>query len=116
MFHSTGICHPTPRRRPSVTLVPAASMTIPAGLPVGDTTVDLLVVGSQKALMLPPGLSFTSVSPKAWKAIDACPTCCFYFDMKLARKKMADFDTPFTPAHTMILALGVNILAGLLAQ
>jgi aspartate aminotransferase-like enzyme len=67
--------------------------------------IDLLVVGSQKALMLPPGLSFVSVSPKAWARIDACPTCCFYFDMKLARKKMADFDTPFTPAHTLILAL-----------
>ena len=71
--------------------------------------IDLLVVGSQKALMLPPGLSFTSVSPKAWKAIDACPTCCFYFDMKLARKKMAEFDTPFTPAHTLILALGASL-------
>ncbi len=67
--------------------------------------IDLLVVGSQKALMLPPGLSFVSVSPKAWAKIDACPTVCFYFDMKLARKKMADFDTPFTPAHTLILAL-----------
>lgn len=67
--------------------------------------VDLLVVGSQKALMLPPGLSFVSVSPKAWAKIDACPTCCFYFDMKLARKKMVEFDTPFTPAHTLILAL-----------
>ena len=67
--------------------------------------VDLMVAGSQKAFMLPPGLSFVSVSPKAWKKIDACPTCCFYLDMKLARKKMADYDTPFTPAHTLILAL-----------
>ncbi|MDB5352284.1 MAG: serine-pyruvate aminotransferase/archaeal aspartate aminotransferase [Planctomycetota bacterium] len=71
--------------------------------------IDLLVVGSQKALMLPPGLSFVSVSPKAWAAIDACPTACFYFDMKLARKKMAEFDTPFTPAHTLILALTASL-------
>ncbi|PRC60965.1 hypothetical protein C6A85_14160, partial [Mycobacterium sp. ITM-2017-0098] len=40
----------TPHRRPSVTRVTAASMTIPAGLPVGDTTVDLLVVGSGTGL------------------------------------------------------------------
>ncbi len=71
--------------------------------------IDLLVVGSQKALMLPPGLSFVSVSPKAWAKIDACPTVSFYFDMKLARKKMAEFDTPFTPAHTLILALNASL-------
>ncbi len=71
--------------------------------------IDLLVVGSQKALMLPPGLSFVSVSPKAWKKIEATPSCSFYFDMKLARKKMAEFDTPFTPAHTLILALGAAL-------
>lgn len=68
--------------------------------------IDLLCVGSQKALMLPPGLAFVSVSEKAWKRIEANPNpACFYFDLKAARKKMADFDTPYTPAHTLILAL-----------
>ncbi len=67
--------------------------------------IDLLCVGSQKALMLPPGLAFVSVSPKAWKKIDAFEAPAFYFNLKVARKKMAEFDTPFTPAHTLILAL-----------
>src|SRR5436305_4797343 len=67
--------------------------------------VDLLCVGSQKALMLPPGLAFVSVSPKAWARIDAFEARSFYFNLKAARKKMKEFDTPFTPAHTLILAL-----------
>ncbi|MDX2039064.1 MAG: alanine--glyoxylate aminotransferase family protein [Isosphaeraceae bacterium] len=67
--------------------------------------VDLLCVGSQKALMLPPGLAFVSVSPKAWAKIDAFESKSFYFNLKLARSKAKEFDTPFTPAHTLILAL-----------
>jgi len=71
--------------------------------------VDLLCVGSQKALMLPPGLAFVAVSPKAWAKIDAFESHSFYFNLKAARKKMKEFDTPFTPAHTLILALRASL-------
>src|SRR5436305_4106650 len=67
--------------------------------------VDLLCVGSQKALMLPPGLAFVSVSPKAWARIDAFEPPSYYFNLKAARARMREADTPFTPAHTLILAL-----------
>ena len=67
--------------------------------------VDILCVGSQKALMLPPGLAFIAVSPKAWAKIDAFESKSFYFNLKTARDKAKEFDTPFTPAHTLILAL-----------
>jgi len=67
--------------------------------------IDLLCVGSQKALMLPPGLAFVGVSPKAWAKIDAFDSTSYYFNLKIARKKMLDFDTPFTPAHTLLLGL-----------
>jgi aspartate aminotransferase-like enzyme len=67
--------------------------------------IDLLCVGSQKAMMLPPGLSFVSVSPKAWAKIETFDAPTYYFNLKAARKKAAEFDTPFTPAHTLILAL-----------
>ena len=71
--------------------------------------IDLLAVGSQKALMLPPGLAFLAVSPKAWKKIDAFDAPAFYFNLKAARKKIAEFDTPYTPAHTLILALNQSL-------
>jgi aspartate aminotransferase-like enzyme len=67
--------------------------------------IDLLCVGSQKALMLPPGLAFVAISPKAWDRIDAFSAASYYFDLKAARAKMKEFDTPYTPAHTLILAL-----------
>jgi aspartate aminotransferase-like enzyme len=71
--------------------------------------IDILCVGSQKALMLPPGLAFISVSQKAWKKIDAFDAPAFYFNLKAARKKAAEFDTPYTPAHTLIQGLNVAL-------
>lgn len=72
---------------------------------VDEWGVDLFVVGSQKALMLPPGLAFVSVSEKAWKQIATVKPQAFYFNLTQCRKKLADPDTPFTPAHTLIAAL-----------
>lgn len=66
--------------------------------------VDICVTGSQKALMLPPGLAFVSVSEKAWRKIDATPVRNFYFDLRRYRKSLAESDTPFTPANTLIRA------------
>jgi serine---pyruvate transaminase len=74
-----------------------------------DWGIDLLCVGSQKALMIPPGLAFVSVSPKAWAKIDAFDSPSYYFNLKAARKKMKEFDTPYTPAHTLILALSTAL-------
>jgi aspartate aminotransferase-like enzyme len=67
--------------------------------------IDLLCVGSQKALMLPPGLAFVAVSAKAWAKIDTFESHSYYFNLKVARKKIKESDTPYTPAHTLILAL-----------
>ena len=71
--------------------------------------IDVLCVGSQKALMLPPGLAFVAVGPKAWAKIEAFASPSFYFDLKAARAKSAESDTPYTPAHTMMLGLAVAL-------
>jgi aspartate aminotransferase-like enzyme len=67
--------------------------------------IDLLCVGSQKALMIPPGLAFVAVSSKAWARIESFDAHSYYFNLQAARKKVKEFDTPYTPAHTLILAL-----------
>ena len=59
--------------------------------------------------MIPPGLAFVAVSPKAWAKIDSFDSHSYYFNLKSARKKMKEFDTPYTPAHTLIQALGVAL-------
>ncbi len=66
---------------------------------------DAVVSGSQKGLMLPPGLGFISVSPKAWKLIEAAKSPRYYFDLKQAKKALDKTDTPFTPAISLIIAL-----------
>lgn len=67
--------------------------------------IDINVTGSQKALMLPPGLAYLAISEKAWKKIEANTSArLFYFDLKKYRDKLKENDTPFTPAHTLIRA------------
>jgi aspartate aminotransferase-like enzyme len=72
--------------------------------------IDVCVTGSQKALMMPPGLAFLSVSDKAWKQIDrnANPRT-FYFDLKKARGGLPNGDTPFTMAHTLLRAMRLSL-------
>ncbi len=66
---------------------------------------DVVVSGSQKGLMLPPGLGFVSVSPKAFKLVEVSKCPKYYFDLKKAKKAYDKIDTPFTPAITLIIAL-----------
>jgi aspartate aminotransferase-like enzyme len=67
--------------------------------------VDLVIAGSQKALMLPPGLAFLSVSDKARRRLETALCPRFYMDVRLYEKSMKDADTPFTPAIGLVLAL-----------
>lgn len=74
-------------------------------LKTDDWFCDVVVSGSQKGLMLPPGLGFLSVSPKAWKLIESAKSPRYYFDLKAAKKAHEKTDTPFTPAISLIIAL-----------
>jgi aspartate aminotransferase-like enzyme len=77
---------------------------------IDDWKIDVCVAGSQKALMMPPGLAFVSVSPKAWNVIEANTAARnFYFDLKRYRAKLPENDTPFTPANTLIKAQRVSL-------
>lgn len=95
---------------PAVLLVDAISALGAMKCLTDDWHIDVCVTGSQKALMLPPGLAFVAVSDTAWKTIErhSSPRT-FYFDLKKAREKLTGPDTPFTPAHTLISALAVSL-------
>lgn len=67
--------------------------------------IDVVVAGSQKGLMIPPGLAFASVSEKAWKLVEQSKCPKYYFDFKASRKAMTKTDTPFTPALTLVIGL-----------
>lgn len=71
--------------------------------------LDVVVTGSQKALMMPPGLAFISASEKAWKKIDVTPVRSFYLDIRRYKKSLLESDTPFTPGNTLIKAQRVSL-------
>jgi aspartate aminotransferase-like enzyme len=113
---STGVAHdvaafgrlvaPTP----AVLLVDAISSLGAMECRTDDWHIDVCVTGSQKALMLPPGLAFVSVSPKAWDRIDRNPARrTFYFDLKKAKKDLDNNETPWTPAHTLLMGLRLSL-------
>jgi aspartate aminotransferase-like enzyme len=72
-------------------------------------SVDIVVSGSQKGLMLPPGLAFISVSSKAWDKINASKCPKYYFNLKEAKKALDKTDTPFTPAISLVIALNESL-------
>lgn len=86
-------------------LVDAISALGAMELRMDEWGVDVVVTGSQKALMLPPGLGILALSDRAWKRVEQTKRTCFYFDLLAARKSLQKNDTPWTPAHTLILAL-----------
>lgn len=67
--------------------------------------IDLGISGSQKGLMLPPGLSFLAVSPRAASRMKEARLPRFYFNLALYEKAIKDWDTPFTPAISLVVAL-----------
>lgn len=67
--------------------------------------IDVLIGGSQKAFMIPPGLCFVSVSDKAWKANEMSCSTRYYFDLKKERKNAQAGESTWTPAVSLILAL-----------
>ncbi len=74
-------------------------------LPMDEWGIDAIVTGSQKALMLPPGLALVAFSEKAWKANESSKCPRFYFDLKKERKNLADKTTAYTPAVSLVTGL-----------
>ncbi len=74
-------------------------------VPVDQWGLDVTVVGSQKALMLPPGLAMVVVSDKAWKAHDRANLPRFYLDLMRERRSQEKGETAFTPAISLFVGL-----------
>jgi aspartate aminotransferase-like enzyme len=74
-------------------------------LRVNEWGLDILIGGSQKAVMIPPGLAFVSVSEKAWGLIAKSKLPRFYFDFAKERKNQAKGETAYTPATTLVISL-----------
>ena len=74
-------------------------------VPVDEWGLDVVASGSQKGYMIPPGLGFVAVSPKAWEAYKTAKLPRYYLDLGKYRKDAAKNTTPFTPPVNLIMAL-----------
>jgi aspartate aminotransferase-like enzyme len=90
-------------------IVDAISALVAHDLKTDDWGIDIMVGGSQKGLMLPPGLAFVSVSEKAWKKNETSKMPRFYFNFKKERENLAKNQTNFTSAVTLIIGLNEAI-------
>jgi len=101
---STGVRHP----------VPAVAEVLKqsgkdAVLVVDAWGVDVLIGGSQKAVMIPPGLSYLAVSDRAWELMEISLNPRYYFDLRKERKNAAKGESAYTPAVALIAALGAAL-------
>lgn len=78
-------------------------------IPVDEWDIDVLVTGSQKAMMLPPGLGFISLSERAWKKTKEARLPRFYFDLNLERKNQQKGSGAFTPAVSLIFGVRASL-------
>jgi serine---pyruvate transaminase len=108
---STGVVHDVraiaDAVRPSgaVLVVDAVSSLGGVELATDDWGLDVVVAGSQKALMTPPGLAFASVSERAWELAGVARAPRYAFDWSRARAAQEKGDTPYTPAVSLIFGL-----------
>lgn len=109
---STGVAHDVRTIAGIVKNYPGTILVVDAITAVGVFDIkpdawgiDILITGSQKALMLPPGLAFASVSDKAWKMNETAKCSRFYLDFKKERDNIRKNTSAYTPAVTLIIGL-----------
>ncbi len=86
-------------------IVDAVTSLGAVNLPIDDWGIDVVASGSQKGYMIPPGLGFVAVSPKAWEAYKTAKLPRFYLDLGLYKKAAAKNSNPFTPPVNLVVAL-----------
>jgi aspartate aminotransferase-like enzyme len=108
---STGAAHDVEaiaaavRPTPAILVVDAITGLGTMPLDIDGWGLDVVIGGSQKAFMIPPGLAFMSVSPKAWKFTETATLPHYYFNLKKEKKSGDAGESSWTPATSLILAL-----------
>src|SRR5256884_651898 len=78
-------------------------------LDVDGWGIDVIIGGSQKALMIPPGLAYCAINERAWRRMDSAKSPRYYFDFRKERKAAAKGESAFTPATSMFAALSAAL-------
>jgi aspartate aminotransferase-like enzyme len=114
---STGVLHDVEaiarivRTTPAILVVDAITSVGVVDVPMDAWGLDVVVGGSQKSLMIPPGLAFCGVSDKAWAIVERARLPRYYFDFKTERKSIEKNQNAFTPAVSLIVGLHESLAA-----
>ncbi len=112
---STGVLHPIAelgritKDRDTLLVADGISAVGVSPCPMDAWHIDCLLTGSQKGLMLPPGLAFVCLSDKAWDKVEKVPHKPFYFNLPAERDNTAAGQTLFTPAVSLLVGLDVTL-------
>ena len=113
---STGVVSPIKEIAEIVSRYPGTIMVVDAishlgamELPMDEWKLDVVVAGSQKAIMLPPGLAFAALSDKAWEFVGKSTLPKFYFDFKKEMKNLTQNQSAYTPAVTLVMGLAESL-------
>jgi aspartate aminotransferase-like enzyme len=93
------------RKAPAILVVDAVTSLGVMDLPMDAWGVDIVVAGSQKALMLPPGLAFAALSDKAWALVPGARLPKYYFSFAAERKAIEKNQSAYTPAVSLVIGL-----------
>lgn len=93
----------------ALTILDAVTSLGAVNLPIDELAIDVVASGSQKGYMIPPGLGFVAVSPKAWEAYKNANLPRYYLDLGKYRKDAAKNTTPFTPPVNLFFALQASL-------
>jgi aspartate aminotransferase-like enzyme len=113
---STGARHDVEKIAKLVRGLPDTLLVVDAITGLGTTHIDVdnwgidvIIGGSQKALMIPPGLAYGAVSDRAWQRMESTKSPRYYFDLRKERKSAAKAETAYTPATAMFAALAAAL-------
>ena len=112
---STGVLHPIQaigeetKKRDVLLVVDGISAVGVSPCPMDEWNIDCLLTGSQKGLMLPPGLAFISLAQRAWERVEAVKPKNFYFNLLKERAKIKDRQTLFTPGIGLLVGLATSL-------
>lgn len=96
-------------KHPAVLIVDAISSLGCMPLETDAWGVDVVVTGSQKGLMLPPGMGIVSISPKAWELVEKSTMPKWYWNYKAVKERMEIKQFPYTPATTLLFGLSESL-------
>lgn len=113
---STGARHDIEAIAKLVRALPDALLIVDAITGLGTTQldtdgwgIDVIIGGSQKALMIPPGLAYGAVSERAWQRMETTKSPRYYFDLRKERKAAAKAETSYTPATSLFAGLAAAL-------